>query len=208
MSRTLGSEYQTQISAEVAKCVRLLELAHSGGTLWITDSSDDIDALGFTFTALGGHFQVGQISETSDLSGQGVPLVLDGVDQTIIAAVLANDFRGREARIWNAHIKSDGTLADAAPELEARGFMNAAWRYKENRGEGVRAGTAKVETRIVSRLTELNRVRSVRTNTASHREMLVRGGFTGAALNDSIFKRVPKLVNKVIEWGEVPEADS
>lgn len=202
MTRTLNSS----VAQQRHEYAYLYEFEFSGGTLRFTNASFDIDYGGNTYSAVGGLLQHDQISETQDRRAQGVDVKLSGVDQTVISAILTNNFRGREARIWLIHIDPD-TGTHETPDLVWRGRMNGEFQIEEDRDEDGEAHSVTVSTRIVSAMAMLNTVRSVRTNVASHEEMLRRAG--QASPTDTFFSRIQTLAGKQVYWGqEAPEESS
>lgn len=198
MTRSLATGMATAVAAETGEIVHLIKLVTSGGTTYLTTSATDISWDSQTWVALGGLLTFSTVNETGDRRAQGVGLNLSGVDQTIISLILSNHTRGRLAYIYMAHLSGGDVIA--TPLEIFRGYLNAKWSIREQR-DPVKAGTVTVSTRIVSRLAALEKTRAVRANIYSHREMLRRSGATGAALDDTIFVFLPKLMGKTIYWG-------
>jgi len=209
MARSLSTGMAAAVGADTGAYTHLILLTTSDGIVRFTTGATDISWGGETWTALGGALIFSQISETSDRRGQGVQLTLSGVDQTIVNLLLTYNIRGREAKIYLAHIDTDGTIiADPYPIFI--GYLNERWDIKEKRGTG--DDTVTVTTRIVSTLAALQLSNPVRANIYSHREMIRRSGATSAALGDTFFTFLPKLLGKPIFWGSknpyIPDADT
>ena len=107
--RTLSDVLLATIQLKLARHVHLLELRYgTSGVLRLTDAAADVDAdvgAGVVTWAGGADWsEFGSVEETTDRDAQSVRLALSGVDQGITAILLANDFRGRLARIWRAWI--------------------------------------------------------------------------------------------------------
>ncbi len=202
MTRSLTSGMQAAIAAERGTIAHLFELDASGGTLRLATTPHDVVWGGYTWQGIGGALTFDVVTEQTDLSGQGTNLTLSGVDQTIIATILTNNVRGREAVVYLVHFDADLQIGDDRLVLY-RGFLNGQVQISEHREtESLAAGSVTVTTRIVTRLDELGQVRGARSNVGSLRDMLRRGGFTGTALNDTFFLLVPRLQNVPIYWGQ------
>ncbi len=180
--------------------VYLYQIEHSGGILRLTNSSADITALTFTWTAVGGGLVHGPVKETDDRRGQGVVLTMSGVDQTIVAAILNNNFRGFPLLIYLLHFDPD-TGVQGTPDLLSHGRQNSDFKVTETRDPDSQAsgGVVTVTTRVSADLAEINQVVSVRCSVDSHQEMIRRSGVASPA--DTFFERVTSLMNKTIFWG-------
>lgn len=196
MTRTLTAGMQTEVAAQRGTIAYFIQLDSSGGTIRITTAPVDVAWDSQTWEGIGGLLSFGGVEEGPEASGQGVQLTLSGVDQTIIAALLNNDVRGREVRIWLAHISDLGAVV-ADPAEIFRGFQNDDYRISETR-DPVQAGTVTVETRIQSRLSVLAQAIAVRTNEISHNDMLKRASLT---TGDTFFRNVGAVVGGDIRWG-------
>jgi hypothetical protein len=200
MVRSLATGFSAAISAETSTLTHLIELNTSDGATRLTTSPTDISWDSNTWTGIGGALVFGAISETDDGRAQGVEIRLSGVEQTIINLILSYNVRGREARIYIAHIAADGTIV-ADPYQAFSGYLNDRWKITEERQK---KRTVTITTRMVSRVAVFQKANPVRANIHSHREMLRRSGATGAALSDTFFTFLPKLVGKPIYWGNTP----
>lgn len=80
----------------------LIKFDFSSGPLYMSTGSRDLDWDGQTWTAVGGGLAIGQIEESGDLKGTGVDVVLSGVDPSIIATLLSQNWRGRTMQVWQA----------------------------------------------------------------------------------------------------------
>lgn len=208
MPRGLPSGYLAEVEKDHgdAATVRLIELTYWDGSseqeLYLTDASQDIDATvdgsPQTFTGTGGLLDYPGMRESEDTKEQGVDLTLSGVDQTTVAIILSNQFRGRLVRIWEAKYDvASGTIVDS-PQLQFEGFQNDPYEMEEEPGEDGQPGTARITTRVVSRLGSGEARRVVKTNLTSHQEMLERAGLTA---DDTFFQNVPAITNREVYWG-------
>ena len=195
MTRTINA---TGYDDQRAEFVYLYELRYSSGTLFLTNASADIVVLGQTWDSTNGHIVHEPTSEQGDSRAQGVSLDLFGVDQSIISVILANNFRGRLARIYLMHFDPDTGVAQT-PDLIWQGRQMGDYEIEEDRDSDISGGgSVRVTTTIASSLSVLNVVSSVRANVVSHREMLRRGGL---AVVDKFFERVPAIMSRELLWG-------
>lgn len=203
MSRALTAGMSTAVAGEKANVVRLIQIEHGGGTLRLATSSQDLSWDSQTWLAIGGVLRIGAAEEVPDLRGAGMPVEMAGVDGTLVAVIMTNDFRGHEVLVYRAHIAAAGTIV-ADPYLEFRGYQNGTYRVVDNpKAEDGGGGTVTVKTRWVSRLIRLQTALAARTNLHSHRDLLRRAGLAGTDLDDDIFKFLPGLAARVstIRWG-------
>lgn len=209
MARDLTADLAAEIAADHAAYTFLLEFQFSGGTLHYTTAPFDIRTAGFTdppgppdatFVGVGGVFQIEDIQETEDMKAQGAPIRLSGVDTEIIASILTNRFRGRKARFWLAHFDLPTGDIVSDPYLLLDGKMNSEFRVTQQTTRG--SGRVDVETRIVSRLAELQQKRGILMNVESHHSAIPEAATNG----DLFFQHVAEITGRQIYWGQ-PEPE-
>lgn len=208
MTRDLSSSQKTEATSTSAAAVHLLELVYfddgtsSESEVHFTTASQDITATidggDITFSGVGGFLEWSGVSEDTDDSAQGVDLKLDGVDQTVISAILNNQFRGRPVRIWRAWLEPSGGNIVDSPLLIFRGKQLGSYDVTENWGDDGSEGTVTIETRVMSRMAELQQTTPVKTNLDSHDRMLARAGLS---TGDTFFQNIPAINGKRIFWG-------
>jgi hypothetical protein len=164
-------------------------LDFSGGTVYLTSAARDIAWDSQTWSATGGAMSFEAVQETSDLAGQGVKVILDGVTQATISALLSDHYIGHEAKLYLAHLDTDGSVI-ADPVLLFHGYMNDAWTIKEKRDPS--GGVATVETRLVSPLVRLQQVRGIKANQTSHETHYA---------NDTFMRHISALREQDLGWG-------
>ena len=91
----------------------LIRIDFSSGPLFLTTGSRDIDFSGQTYTATGGGLSIGGVEEAGDLKGQGVDVILSGVDPALVSTLLSQNFRGRTMDVRQA-------LLNPAPPLHGK----------------------------------------------------------------------------------------
>ncbi len=190
MTRSLTASMVTAAQAAEGEVFHLISLAFSGGTIYLTTAPHDITWSGDTYTAVGGHLGFEVVQETTDLTGQGVRLTLDGVDQTIISPLLSQNYIGRVARIYQGHIDSSGDII-ADPEEIFNGLLNSAFEIDESR-DPESSGTVIVRTTIVSPLVSFRQQRGIRMTLASHQHHFS---------NDTIMRHISTISARKVYWG-------
>ena len=185
MVRTLTAAMKTALAAESGEAFHLFELNFSGGVQRFTDASNDIVHFGNTWTAIGGHLRFDAVQEVPTLRGQGVRMTLDGVDQTVISALLSENYIGRVARIYRGHIASDGTVI-VDPAQIFNGLLNSPFEIRED------GDTVTVQTFVVSTLTRLRQTRGIRASVASHQQHFS---------TDTFFRHMTAISSRKVFWG-------
>lgn len=161
------------------------------------DGSDE------TYDGVGDFLSWGPHVENTDRRGQGVALELSGVDPSIIATLLQNDFRGRRVRIWRVRGDPDtGTWTESW--LVHRGLQLEDYRISEQvPDDDDEPITAKIRTRSVARTVGLQGTNAVKANQRSHHAMLERKGVANPS--DTGLLYVPQLPGRVFWGSEAPD---
>lgn len=195
MPRALQPSTVTAITAAVATRVFLIEFAFSGGTVRWTTAPVNLSWNGFTWTAVGGALNIGEVSESADPTSGGLNLTLSGVDLSAVGLILTNNPRGRTANVYLAFVTGAGTIT-TTPLLYFSGFMNTPFGVTEQRparqGE---PASVQISTRLVPRLVELQRLRMVACDELTHSRF---------ADYDTFFRPVGALAGRQILWGRSP----
>lgn len=187
MTRTVTAGMIAAATAGTGEYCYLLSFAFSGGTLYLTTASTDIDWSGNTYQAIGALTFEG-VPETRERSDQGVRLTLDGVDQTVITRVLQENVLHRTATIHLAHFSSGAIIAD--PVQISSGVLSEAWRIREQSNR--EGGTTSIETGIMSPFVVFRQTRGIRANVASHSSV-----YPG----DLFFRHLAAIQGRPIFWG-------
>ncbi len=189
---------KTAIAAESGYSdVWLLELVSSGGTLRFTSAPEDQVWNSNTWSAIGGQMHFEEASENEDISAQQVGLTLGGVDQTVIAVLLANFYVGRACIIYFGQIIHSTGLVVDDPLAVFTGLLNEAWTVVEQQPERG-PGTVEIRTTAVGEIGTRAHQAPVRTNVQSHNDMLDRAGIS---VGDTFFKSVPDISGRRVHWG-------
>lgn len=100
MSRTITSAVLQRLMNDQLSVFHLLELHLSSTSYYLTDAYRTVNWNGNDYTALGHLLQFDGIEETSTVQVNDTAVSLSGVDQTIIAAFLSEDYINRQAKIF------------------------------------------------------------------------------------------------------------
>ena len=175
-------------SASAQERVFLIKFDFSGGALYLSTGSRNLDWDSQTWTAIGGGLQVGGIEESGDLKGQGVDIVLSGVDLSIISTLLSQKCRGRSMQIWQAILdQSSGVLIDAIDLFDGLQLDSYTVEERITRGAPL---TAIIRTRGRHRLAT-KEFRGIRANVHAHQKY-----YQG----DTFFQHSANFANKDIHW--------
>lgn len=185
MVRTMTAAMKTAAAAATGEAFHLFELNFSGGVQRLTDASNNVVFQSNTYSAIGGHLRFEAVQELPSLSGQGVRLVLDGVDQTVISAVLAENYIGRKCVIHRVRLDTGGAIIVDPVEI-FNGFLNNEFEIRET-GE-----TVTVSTFVVSSLTRFSQTRGIVASLTSHQQH-----FSG----DTFFRHVTAIAARKVFWG-------
>ena len=187
MTRTVTAGMVTGATGATGEVCYLLSFAFSGGTLYLTTASTDIDWNGNTYQAIGA-LTFDAVQETRERTDQAVRLTLDGVDQTVITRILQENWLHRTATIHLAHFSSGAIIAD--PVQIWSGVLSEAWRVREQSNRD--GGTTSIETGIMSPFALFRQTRGIRANVPSHSSV-----YSG----DTFFRHLLSIQGRPIFWG-------
>ena len=74
---------------------------------------------------------VSTVTEGTDLDATAVDLTFDGVDTSVIAIILGNQFRSQPIEIWKAWYDPDDASISGTPILYFRGYQNDPYSVGE-----------------------------------------------------------------------------
>lgn len=162
------------------------------------DMTITIDASPETFTGTGLFLQLTEVQESTDYDAVGVDISLDGVDQSVIAILMSNQFVGRKIEIWRAWFDDDTGLIIGSPLKLFEGVQNDPYTITSSQEYGEQ-GASTVTTRAVTKMTRVQFNAPVYSNPVSHNEMLTRAA--DGVTYDTFFNNVKRLKNRSIDWG-------
>lgn len=138
---------------------------------------------GHTWIGAGNLGSISSVGENTDLQAQGVNLTLSGVDPSLIASALGEQYQGKQTQIWFCPLDANGQL------------IGTPIRIFNGRADTMSievALTAAITLAAESSLVDFFRVRSSRFNDEDQ-----QAKFPG----DLGFQYVAQMVEKQIVWG-------
>lgn len=119
--RGASAETRAEFVKDFNRPVHLFELYLDSSTTYATDAWREIEWNGNTYPAVGHFLNYDNIEETLQLTAGQTRVMLSGVDQSEIAAVLTNEYIDRRLVIRKAFFADDDTvIIDPVPILDGR----------------------------------------------------------------------------------------
>jgi len=178
---------------ETGELFHFMEFQFSGGTIRYTTGPHDMTWNGQTWTGIGGALGFEPVEEGADLRAQGMAVVMSGVNQAIINVLLSQNYLGREAMVWMAHLDSSKKIiCDPSKDLIFSGRMNDGFDVEEVPGDHSKPGSVIIRARLVSRLSDLGARNGIQTTLGVHQAF-----FPG----DMFFEFIPDMLGKRFSWG-------
>lgn len=122
-NRDMSAQVQAEAGLAKNQPIHLFRADLDSGTAFLTDAYRAVVWNGDTYTAGGHMLGFSAIKETSRAQVSEVSCQLSGVDQTLIAIFLADDYLDRRLRIYKTFLNSDGSAME--PVLIFDGRMDA-----------------------------------------------------------------------------------
>lgn len=182
-TRDLTAAVETAFAGTNFRPVFLIELRFGSGTVYLNNLDFNVNYGGHTWLGAGRVGAISAVEEGEDLQAFGVSLQLSGVDPSLLAIALTEDYQGRTALISLALLGDDYQVIEA-PVQVYRGRMDTM---------PIEAGqTASIALQLEGRLVDFERPRVRRYN--SEDQKIVHP-------TDEFFQYVPQMVSKELYWG-------
>ncbi len=182
-TRDLTAAVETALAGTNLTAMFLIELRFGSGTVYVNNLDFDKDYGGHTWLGRGRIGSISAIEEGEDLQANGVRLTLSGIDSSLVAIALTEDYQGRAVIISLALLDSNHNIIDT-PVQVYRGRMDTM---------PIEAGqTATITMNVEGRLVDFERPRVRRYN--SEDQQIVYP-------TDQFFQYVPQMVSKELYWG-------
>jgi hypothetical protein len=189
MPRDIPLAVQTQISSTNVIPIGFAKLQFDTFTLYVCTADRTITFDGNDYLGVGNFGGVSStIEETSELSANGMALVLSGVDPTQLAIALGENYQGRPATIYLGFLDDTSYQLVADPIIIFKGRMDT---MEIKTGE-----MATITLRIENRLADWDRPKVLRYNNQTQ-QTLYQG--------DKGLEFVEQATEKEIFWGR-PDA--
>jgi len=184
MSRTLTSGMQTAVTADLVRPITLVQCAFDSGNLNLWSGIGDLTVDSVDYVGAGSLLSIGEITESAELSANGITVTLSGVTSPLITKARDEDYQGRELKVLlGAMDASNGVISD--PVVIFSGFMDVMTINES--GE-----TATIQVTVENRLIEFEKTR-IRRYTAEDQKIDYP--------NDKGLEFVAEMAEKEIVWG-------
>jgi hypothetical protein len=184
-SRDLTSAMASAIPEQLIQVALLADMEFDSGTVYAWTGIGDLSYNSQTYQGVGHFGSISPVSESTDLTANGVTLTLSGVPSALLSAVLGSVTHNNEVTLRLALIDSNGALV-VDPYILFKGLMDIP--SISDTGE-----TSIIQIQVENRLIDLQRKREIRyTNEA---QLALYTGDVG-------LEYVASLQDKEINWGK------
>jgi len=184
MSRSLTSAMQSAVTADLVRPITLVQCAFDSGNLNLWNGIGNITVDSVDYVGAGTLLSISAISESAELTANGITVALSGVTEPLISKARDEDYQGRELKVLLGMINEDGTVS-VDPVVVFSGFMDTM--VLNDGGE-----TATIQVTVENRLIEFERTR-IRRYTAEDQKLDYP--------NDKGLEFVAEMAEKEIVWG-------
>jgi hypothetical protein len=185
MSRSLPAALSTELNATELKPFYAIELNFDSGGLYFWTGYGEISASNQTWIGSGTVLSISTSSETTDLAANGINITMTGLDTSLVALALLENYRGRSAKLYIGALDSNNQPVSDLYQVFA-GRMDIMTIQEDG-------STATISITIENVLIDLERPRSRKY---TNEEQLAR--YSG----DNSLENVAKLADKQISWGK------
>ena len=123
-NRGASSAFLTELAKSQNQPCHLAEIVFDNEPIYITDAWTNITWGGHTYTALGHFIGFTDIEESMEVQVANLTAQLSGVDQSLVSAVLTENYIDRPLRIYKAFL-NDSMAIVADPVLIFEGRMDS-----------------------------------------------------------------------------------
>lgn len=184
MSRSLTSAMQSAVTADLVRPITLVQCAFDSGNLNLWNGIGNLTVDSVDYVGAGTLLSISAISESAELTANGITVALSGVTEPLISKARDEDYQGRELKVLLGIINEDGTVS-VDPVVVFSGFMDTM--VLNDGGE-----TATIQVTVENRLIEFERTR-IRRYTAEDQKIDYP--------NDKGLEFVAEMAEKEIVWG-------
>lgn len=197
MSRSLSTEMQAVTTAELVRPLTFVrcyfDTANNGADsldpLYLWSGIGQITYDSITYVGAGNLLQITDVHENSELTANGITVVLSGIGEPLISKARDADYQGRQLDVLLGAMDENGDII-ASPVIIFSGFMDVM--------NIVDAGdTATISVTVENKLIQFERTR-VRRNTAEDQKIDYP--------TDKGFEFVAEIQEKEIVWGRYQNA--
>jgi hypothetical protein len=175
---------QSAVTADLVRPITLVQCAFDSGNLNLWNGIGNITVDSVDYVGAGTLLSISAISESAELTANGITVALSGVTEPLISKARDEDYQGRELKVLLGIINEDGTVS-VDPVVVFSGFMDTM--VLNDGGE-----TATIQVTVENRLIEFERTR-IRRYTAEDQKIDYP--------NDKGLEFVAEMAEKEIVWG-------
>jgi len=175
---------QSAVTADLVRPITLVQCAFDSGNLNLWNGIGNLTVDSVDYVGAGTLLSISAISESAELTANGITVALSGVTEPLISKARDEDYQGRELKVLLGIINEDGTVS-VDPVVVFSGFMDTM--VLNDGGE-----TATIQVTVENRLIEFERTR-VRRYTAEDQKIDYP--------NDKGLEFVAEMAEKEIVWG-------
>jgi hypothetical protein len=182
-TRDLSAAVEAALAGTNLRAMFLIELRFGSGTVYVNNLDFPKDYGGHTWLGGGRVGSISAIEEGEDLQAYGLRLTLSGIDPSLIAIALDEDYQGRTVIISLALLDANHNIVET-PVQVYRGRMDTM---------PIEAGqNATITLNVEGRLVDFERPRVRRYNAEDQKIVYP---------TDEFFQYVPQMVSKELYWG-------
>ena len=184
MSRTLTSAMQAVATAEVVRPIVLVQCDFDSGALNLWNGIGNLTVSSVDYVGAGTLLEIGKVSESADLSANGMSLKLSGVTEPLVSKARDEEYQGRELKVLLGAMDSTNSVI-SNPVIIFSGFMDTMTIQDT-------ADTATITVTVENRLIEFQRNR-IRRYTSEDQKIDYP--------TDKGLEFVAEIAEKEIVWG-------
>lgn len=185
MSRGMTAAMETAAQSGDAKVAYIVKIDTDGGEVRVWTGIGDLTFQSQVYTGVGTLGSISDVSESTDLSANGIRLTLSGIPTSIISTAFNDVRQGREVSVWFAMLDIATNAIIADPELIFSGETDAVFI-----NEGA-------ETSTVSVNAEHRLIRLEKKNPRRYTDQDQKQRFP----TDRGFEHVAGLQDRELTWG-------
>ena len=184
MARTLPAALATEFDAAQLKPFYAVELDFDSGVLRFWTGYGTITANGEEFEGAAQVLGISSANENIDLSADGLTISFAGLDSSIVAATLTQNYRGRSAKVYIGALDASNEPVSAMYQVFA-GRMDIMSIQED-------VQTATISLQVENVLIDLERPRTRKLTDEEQRKRF---------LGDASLENVASLQDRQISWG-------
>lgn len=112
MARSFPAALADEFDKQALEPFYALELEFDSGFTRLWTGYGNITANGVEWFGAGQLLGIGDSKESTDLTAEGLTVTLSGLDQTLVALALAENYRGRPAKVYIGALASGAPVSD------------------------------------------------------------------------------------------------